>query len=676
MKITNRQGWPVLIAWALVLAPLQSVIGARADSTQPLSGSESKWNRSSRTAYDNAGTSVQGRPNRDVQIAWKQFKQAAPAELTVFWQHHLGTAEAIYGFMADMSTDAVNPEVAARRFLAAEAALFKLRSVEDLRLLRQSESDNGYHIFFEQTYRGLPVYHALMGVPGMIGVHLTPSGYVHAVVNSSVPSLALKSVQPRVTADHVYAAMLAELGQGRTEPSLLYESRRALVVYATPWEARLAWQITIPAREPLGTWEAFWDAQTGQRLSAYVDRNYYAGGVGRVFVSNPVAMLGKNDLTDQRDSAAAVPENAYVEVTLSGLDNSGFLTGPYVNTRLTANRINRPDRDFRQLNRSHSPGFEEVQTYWSVTDSQQYIRSLGLYNVVNYSIPCNINGIAADNSFYISDGGGRGRLTFGAGGVDDAEDPEIIWHEYGHAILDHQVPNMNQNFDGMGEGWADYWACTNAARHPSADHSMYDPAEGEWDAVSYNPGNPPFLRRVDTDSRYPQDRHSDPHVTGMIWSRALWDIRRSLGHEVADRLFLEGNFLMPFAPTLPQAAQAMLQADKTMTEGSNQAIMRAAFEARGLIAPTGSNMTRLDRHQWWQIRYDSPAADPVVQGASKQLGGVVSVGGSGNNEPTCELLVGHTNNGAAKHWPIKGQPIHQAMMRTYSLCLVSGPRDS
>lgn len=670
MRKTNHHGWPVLIAWALVLAPLQSVIGAGTESAQALSGSVSKWNRSLLTTYNSPDTSLQGRPDRDVQIAWKQFKQAAPAELTVFWQRHLGTAEAIYGSMADMSTDAVNPEVAARRFLAAEAALFKLRSVEDLRLLRQSESDNGYHIFFEQTYRGLPVYHALMDVPGMIGVHLTPSGYVHAVVNSSVPVSALKSVQPRVTADHVYAAMLAELGQGRSAPSLLYDSRRALVVYATPWEARLAWQITIPAREPLGTWEAFWDTQTGQRLSAYVDRNYYAGGVGRVFVSNPVAMLGKNDLTDQRDSAAAVPESAYVEVTLSGLDSSGFLTGPYVNTRLTANRINRPDRDFRHLNRSHSPGFEEVQTYWSVTDSQQYIRSLGLYNVVNYSIPCNINGIAADNSFYISDGGGRGRLIFGAGGVDDAEDAEIIWHEYGHAILDHQVPNMNQNFDGMGEGWADYWACTNAARHPSADHAIYDPAEGEWDAVSYNPGNPPFLRRVDTDSRYPQDRHSDPHVTGMIWSRALWDIRRSLGHEVADRLFLEGNFLMPFAPTLPQAAQAMLQADKTMTEGSNQAVMRAAFEARGLIAAGTSNLLARNADRLWRTHQNSTGDALIIQYESEQIGRKreieLSRAGGGDQVFLTSL--------ASDDEP--SQSMHRARRKREALCVVGDLWDS
>jgi hypothetical protein len=551
-------------------------------------------------------------------MAWKRFEQTAPGPLTVFWQRQIGTPEAIYGLMADVSASAVNPETAARQFLAREAALFNIRSVEELQLLKQSESGGGQHVFFQQAYQGLPVYHALMDVPGMVGVHITPSGYVQAVVNSSVPDITLSSTRPQINSDRVYEAMLAELTRGQSTVSLLYEPRRALVVYAAPDGDRLAWQITVPAREPLGTWEAFWDAQTGQRISSYVDRNYYVDGVGRVFLPNAVVALGKNNMFDQGNSASAVPESAYTDVTLFGLDGSGFLSGPYVNTRLTVNRIRRTDHNFSHLNRSHGPGFEEVETYWSITDAQQYMQSLGFENVVNYSISCNINGISADNSFYNADGAGRGRLTFGAGGVDDAEDAEIIWHEYGHAILDHQVTNINQNFDGMGEGWADYWACTNAARHPSANHAMYDPVEGEWDAVSYNPGNPPFLRRVDTDSHYPEDRNHDPHVTGMIWSRALWDIHQALGRAVADRVFLEGNFLMPFAPTLPQAAQAMLQVDKTMNEGANQDVMRAAFEARGLIASSSMKATAPNAGESWGIGWNPVIRDHTVQEVSKR----------------------------------------------------------
>ncbi len=44
-------------------------------------------------------------------------------------------------------------------------------------------------------------------------------------------------------------------------------------------------------------------------------------------------------------------------------------------------------------------------------------------------------------------------LTFGTGGVDDAEDAGIIAHEYGHSIQDNQVPGFGSSAEGgaMGE---------------------------------------------------------------------------------------------------------------------------------------------------------------------------------------------------------------------------------
>ena len=64
-----------------------------------------------------------------------------------------------------------------------------------------------------------------------------------------------------------------------------------------------------------------------------------------------------------------------------------------------------------------------------------------------------------DNSFYIPR---IDRIVFGKGGVDDAEDAEVIWHEYGHAIQDAQVPGFGASDEAgsIGEGFGDYWAVT------------------------------------------------------------------------------------------------------------------------------------------------------------------------------------------------------------------------
>src|SRR6476646_12024512 len=56
-------------------------------------------------------------------------------------------------------------------------------------------------------------------------------------------------------------------------------------------------------------------------------------GTAQVFVPNPVQSLGDENLTDQKDSDAAVPAAAYVKVTLTNLDGSGFLRGDWANIR-------------------------------------------------------------------------------------------------------------------------------------------------------------------------------------------------------------------------------------------------------------------------------------------------------------------------------------------------------
>src|SRR3954466_2844976 len=50
-------------------------------------------------------------------------------------------------------------------------------------------------------------------------------------------------------------------------------------------------------------------------------------GVGTVFLPNPVADLGDQTLTDQKDADYAALAPAYHDVALTNLDGSGFLVG-------------------------------------------------------------------------------------------------------------------------------------------------------------------------------------------------------------------------------------------------------------------------------------------------------------------------------------------------------------
>ena len=52
-------------------------------------------------------------------------------------------------------------------------------------------------------------------------------------------------------------------------------------------------------------------------------------GTASVFKVNPVQSSGNQSLTDQNDSATAVPQSEYARVQLRNLDGSGYLHGKW-----------------------------------------------------------------------------------------------------------------------------------------------------------------------------------------------------------------------------------------------------------------------------------------------------------------------------------------------------------
>jgi hypothetical protein len=68
-----------------------------------------------------------------------------------------------------------------------------------------------------------------------------------------------------------------------------------------------------------------------------------------------------------------------------------------------------------------------------------------------------LNQLGADNSFATDHP--KNELRFGKGGVDDAEDAEVILHEYGHAIhFSQKFSSTSEEAGAISEGFGDYWA--------------------------------------------------------------------------------------------------------------------------------------------------------------------------------------------------------------------------
>ena len=269
-------------------------------------------------------------------------------------------------------------------------------------------------------------------------------------------------------------------------------------------------------------------------------------GTGQVFLPNPVAALQNQSLTDQKDADYAALWPAYRIVTLTNLDGSGYLRGDWANIRSeTGTPAYSPSNTF--VYNRHDDQFEQVMAYYWATEAQKYIQSLGFgstHRPINMeSQDIRINQIGIDNSYSWDK---HDVLRFGKGGVDDAEDAEVILHEYGHAMMDSQMTPFGYGTSveagSIGEGFGDYWAVTvSDVVAPTADPACV----ADWDSVSYTSSTPHCLRRVDTDLSLPArpQRQGTPRwtdlVTGVVgYSEARWAMKWRIPS------FLKGNLAL------------------------------------------------------------------------------------------------------------------------------------
>ncbi|BBN96149.1 bacillolysin [Deinococcus grandis] len=308
----------------------------------------------------------------------------------------------------------------------------------------------------------------------------------------------------------------------------------------------------------------------------------------RAFVPNPVQTTGDQSLTDGKDSAAAVPASAYYPVTLTNLDGSGYLSGDYAKV---VTETGTPVYGSGPFNFTRDQdGFEQVMAYFWVTKAQKYIQSLGfgseLRPVNRRQQALKVSQYGIDNSYQNDQ---PDIIRLGKGGVDDAEDGEVIVHEYGHAVHNAQVPGFGTSLEAgsIGEAFGDYLALTvgeAVAKASGAPARAPVTCIADWDAVSYTSSAPHCLRRTDTDKKYPQDVRGEVHADGEIWSRALWDIRQGLKDvRKADRIIINAQFRFAPDTTFAAAAQHTVDTAQAMYGAQAAATVKAAFVDRGIL---------------------------------------------------------------------------------------------
>lgn len=344
---------------------------------------------------------------------------------------------------------------------------------------------------------------------------------------------------------------------------------------------RIAWRVKAATELPPHDWTVYIDAATGDELGRR-DGVRFIDGTAFVFDMNPVASSGDTSLRDGNNATTTALDAARFLVTLPRLDGSGNTSGAFANVRpRMAARVNSSTNAF--MFARDTIGFEQANVYFHLDRVQAHIQWLGFMNVNNRVQEAIVDAQTADNSFY---SGNNLRVNFGLGGVDDAEDADIVVHEYGHSIQDNQVPNFGGDDEGaMGEGFGDYLAASfSLALAPDAGHAqLSDPAcVGDWDGTAYSMDTPRCLRRVDGDKHYPEDEENSVHADGEMWSATLWDLRARLGGTLMDKLVLEHHFLLAGNGHFAAAVQALIAADVNLNGGVNGTLIRRRAIAHGL----------------------------------------------------------------------------------------------
>jgi len=281
-----------------------------------------------------------------------------------------------------------------------------------------------------------------------------------------------------------------------------------------------------------------------------------------VFDPNPVVTSGRRTFSE------ADPVDGYRRWRrLEGLDGSGRLRGERV--RIESDRPPMADEASGIFGYpSYDPRFEECMAYFHADHAIARAESLGVGLRGRAPLSVRVHATALDVSWY---GQAERAVFLGDGGVDDAEDADIILHEVGHALHDAIVPGFGDgDTRALSEGFADYWAASLTG----------DPLIAEWDATGYDAE---WLRRVDTEARYPESLTGRSHADGQIWSGLLWELRGSLGREQTDRLALHAFFEQETDTTFPLAGDALTRAAAALGfSPPDLSIVREAVGRRGL----------------------------------------------------------------------------------------------
>ena len=473
------------------------------------------------------------------------------------------------------------PEVMARNFLNFYKSDLALTS-DDLANLEMHGTRTrrvGTTVRFHQQWQGVPVHGA------EVSLTIKSNRSVVMVNNSFVKNVDLRDVTPSLSANQARTITLDYLNtEGR-----ITDETNDLKIVATNDGAKLAYRVSLVAMEPMGQWEAFVDAENGEILrvtdiAAYHEHRtepeyvpfptMVVDGTGNVWVPDPLSSAGADygdpgfSDNDDANSPELLAEQVTVTLRDITLENGMyFLKGPWAEITDEEDPIRgvfEQATNVWDFDREDNE-FEAVNVYYHIDESMRYLNDdLGIDvrpSAYPGGVKCDPSGLnGADNSHYV---GGAQRLSWGDGGVDDAEDSDVIHHELGHGLHDWITMGGLSQQQGLSEGSGDYWAAS------------YNRSLGDWTAADpqyfwiFNwDGHNPFWngRSCGVSTTWSANLNGSIHTQGQVWSTSMMQVWDAIGKRKTDIIFWEGLAMTNGGSNQNDAANAVYLAARAIPE--------------------------------------------------------------------------------------------------------------
>jgi hypothetical protein len=476
----------------------------------------------------------------------------------------LASGKAAVLYQPDYRAKKADPETMAREFLAARRVRLGL-TTEDLSGLQRSHLRDGQRfsvVRFTQTRQGLPVYGS------DIAVSVMRDGRVIYVTNDSVADIGSADLAAGKSQAQAIDIARAYLGFGG-----LSQQGAQRMIYVAEGRTRVVWRVSAVAEGgSFGDWEILVDAHTGEVVRAE-DKGLYADGTATVWGPDPLSSArvaygtpgyvdGNN--ADTPELTAELQDVILQEMTLSGGTYS--LSGPWAvcaDFEAPTGDGGCPTSTTGDFSMTRSAaGFDGVMGYYHLTTIMKYVnQTLGVEAMpINHpgGVVFDPHGFSgADNSHFV---GSSERLAFGQGGVDDAQDADVLAHELGHGLHFFVTGGHLSQTQGLSEGVGDYMAGSYSRTWPN----QWTPADAAY-FWTYNwDGHNTFwsgrILNFQLNHSYPSNIGSDFYTQSQYWSSCNAHASDVLDRQDMDRAFLEGLSMTGASTNQKDAAQAVINA--------------------------------------------------------------------------------------------------------------------